>query len=380
MKNSFKKVIVKLICINRKHFVGGNFMNDNRVQSIKNLFEGVGPVEGKEYTNQEITELLQEMQKTMMAGVYEKTHAEYMKEKDLLRHFTTLATEYGLNETDTYKRFEKNMNELGYTIGTFIKGLNGERIAKRALKLISFDEHVKILYNIALEDEDMQAEYDAIVITPYGLFVVEVKNWGSEMTIDENGILRREDRTINYDVPGRMSVKEGLLREYLEDLFPENYQSIMLFPNENAKVNDNYKRIPICYGGGIAYTIRERRGKENLLSKEQVNNIEKRILENHREQKAPCKVKCGEIIEDYAELMAQIEMISESQEHVEKIEKSDSSEIKRVTEENTTGSDSSEKEGVIKEIKIPQVIGGIAAGFVVAFGLGIVVTKAYEKF
>ena len=78
--------------------------------------------------------------------------------------------------------------------------------------------------NIALEDEDAQAEYDAIVITPYGLFVVEVKNWGAEMHINENGILRRNDQDIKYDLPGRMSVKEGLLREYLGDIFPDKYQ------------------------------------------------------------------------------------------------------------------------------------------------------------
>lgn len=111
-------------------------MNKNRVLNIKKTFDGVGPVKDKEYTNQEIVDLLVEIQKTMMTGVYEKTHAEFMKERDLMRHFATLATEYGLHETDTYKRFETNMSELGFTIGSFIKGMNGERIAKRALKLL----------------------------------------------------------------------------------------------------------------------------------------------------------------------------------------------------------------------------------------------------
>ena len=186
-------------------------MNKNRVNSIKKAFKGVGPDSTTLYTNQEIVDLLMELQKTMITGVYEKTHAEYMREKDLMVHFATLAAEYGLKETETYKRFESNMNDLGYTIGSFIKGMKGERIARRALKLLSFNKDVKILYNIALEDEDAQAEYDAIVITPYGLFVVEVKNWGAEMHINENGTLRRYDQDIKYDLPGRMSVKEGLL-------------------------------------------------------------------------------------------------------------------------------------------------------------------------
>ncbi len=98
-------------------------MNKNRVISIKKTFDGVGPVKDTEYSNQEIIDLLMEIQKTMLTGVYEKTHAEYMKERDLMRHFATLAAEYGLNETDTFKRFERNMNDLGYTIGSFIKGV-----------------------------------------------------------------------------------------------------------------------------------------------------------------------------------------------------------------------------------------------------------------
>ncbi len=112
------------------------------------------------------------------------------------------------------------MNELGYTIGSLIKGVNGERIARRGLKLISCDEGIRILYNVQLEDEDVRTEYDAIVIAPYGLFVVEVKNWNGSMTISPNGLLMRNDESgIVYDIPGRMSVKEALLRKHLRELF-----------------------------------------------------------------------------------------------------------------------------------------------------------------
>ena len=44
--------------------------------------------------------------------------------------------------------------ELGYTIATYKKGLNGEKLARRSLKLVSLDPNVRILYNIQLEDED----------------------------------------------------------------------------------------------------------------------------------------------------------------------------------------------------------------------------------
>lgn len=350
-------------------------MNKNRVNSIKKVFKGVGPDSTTLYTNQEIVDLLIELQKTMIAGVYEKTHAEYMRDRDLMVHFSRLAAEYGLKETEIYKRFEKNMNDLGYTIGSFIKGMKGERIARRALKLISFDKDVKILYNIALEDEDVQAEYDAIVITPYGLFVVEVKNWGAEMHIDENGILRRNDQDIKYDLPGRMSVKEGLLREYLGYIFPDKYQGIVLFSNENAKVQDDYKQMPVCYGGGIVYSIRSFNKGEEILTVSQINEIAEKITSNHKEQRALCKVNCEEIIEDYAVLMAAIEEAAEgTYSSVEELKNNN----QEVDEEEQEDMDKDikipeflTKEGAAKDQRILNMVGG-AAGLLVAFGLGIV--------
>lgn len=357
-------------------------MNKNRVNSIKKPFEGVGPDSTTLYTNQEIVDKLMELQKTMITGVYEKTHAEYMREKDLMVHFATLATEYGIKETETYKRFENNMNDLGYTIGSFIKGMKGEKIARRALKLISFDKNVKILYNIALEDEDAQAEYDAIVITPYGLFVVEVKNWGAGMHIDENGILRRNDQDIKYDLPGRMSVKEGLLREYLGDIFPDKYQGIVLFSNENAKVQDDYKRMPVCYGGGIVYSIRSFNKGEEILTASQINEIAERITSNHKEQRALCKVNCEEIIEDYAMLMAAIEEAAEgtysSVEELKNIEQKDDEEVQETMNKDIKIPEFLTQDGVAKDQKIINMVGG-AAGLLVAFGLGIVAKSIVSR-
>ena len=286
-------------------------MNQDRVNSIKKNFDGVGPNRETLYTNQEVVDLLQDIQRTMLTGVYEKNHAKYMRERDLMLHFSALAEQYGLKDTETYRRFEQNMNVLGHTIGSYIKGMRGERIARRSLKLLSFDKNVKILYNIALEDGEAQSEYDAIVIMPYGMFVVEVKNWGAEMYIDENGMLQRSDQDVKYDLPGRMSVKEGLLCEHLGELFPARYKEFLLFSNESAKVVDNYKKIPICFGGGIVYRIREWNDGTEILTEAKINEIAERILEAHKEQKSLCKVNCEEIIDDYAHLMAAMEEAAE---------------------------------------------------------------------
>lgn len=358
-------------------------MNRNkvRVNSIIKSFDGIGLDSTTLYTNQEIVDGLIAVQKKQTEGVYERTHAEYMRDRDVMLHISAKASEYGLCDTPLFKRFEANMNDMGYTIGSFIKGMKGEHIARKALKLISFDKGVKILYNVALEDEDAQAEYDAIVITPYGLFVIEVKNWGTSMSIDENGILRRDDQDIKYDLPGRMSVKEGLLREYLGELFPSQYQGIVLFSNENAQVQDDYKQMPICYGGGIVYSIRAFNEGQVILSDSQIDMIAEKISSNHKEQRALCKVNCKEIIEDYAVLMAAIESASDGEYAAVEELKNEGVELageEVVMEKTLNIPEFLTKEGAAREKKISNAVYG-TIGFLVAFGLGIATAKTITR-
>ena len=355
--------------------------NRERVNSIEKSFDGIGLDSTTLYTNQEIVDGLKALQKKMMEGVYEQTHAEHMREQDLKRHISTLASEHGLDETVLYKRFEANMNDMGYTIGSYIKGMKGEQIARRALKLISFDKGVKILYNVALEDEDAQAEYDAIVITPYGLFVIEVKNWGASMSIDKNGILRRDDQDIKYDLPGRMCVKEGLLREYLGELFPSKYQGIVLFSNENAQVQDDYKQMPICYGGGIVYSIRTFNEGEVILTDSQIDMIAEKIRSSHKEQRALCKVNCKEIIEDYAVLMAAIEEAADGEYAAVEELKNVAVELtgeEAVVEKTLNIPEFLTKDGAAKEKKISNAVFG-TIGLLVAFGLGVATAKTITR-
>jgi hypothetical protein len=220
---------------------GESKMENARVNQILESLKGFGTNPDQLYTNQEIVNHLTALQTALARGVFERLHAENLRDRDIMTHFESLATEYGLETSDLFIRFKSNMSELGYTIGSFIKGMHGERIARRALKLLSYEKDIRILYNVQLEDDEAQAEYDAIVIAPYGLFVVEVKNWGASMTIAPNGLIQRDDDSgIVYDLPGRMSLKEALLREYLGDLFPNSYHNMLLLSKAGNARNPNY--------------------------------------------------------------------------------------------------------------------------------------------
>ena len=293
-------------------------MNNERIDQTKANLSGLGTKADEMYTNQQLVDVLKEFQSALAKGVFEKTHAENLRERDLVLHFEALAKEYGLDQTSTFLRLKSNLNELGYTIGSYIKGLNGERVARKALKLLSLDKSVKILYNVQLEDEDAEAEYDAIAITPYGLFVIEVKNWGPSVVITQDGIMKKDDdREITYDLAGRMSIKQALLKEYIGDSFPKHYQSILMFPDDRVKVENHYNGVLVCCGGGISYKIQEFTAGEDSLTAEQIMNIEQTIRAHHVVKKAPSPVNCDEIIEDYATLMVCIEDASAAEQEKE---------------------------------------------------------------
>jgi len=149
------------------------------------------------------------------------------------------------------------------------------------------------------------------------------------MTISANGLLtRNDDSGIVYDIPGRMSVKEALLREHLQELFPKDYHNMLLLSNERAQVQNNYHQIAISCGGGISYEIKSYEKSENTMTEEQVAKIADSILAHHKEQRALCSVKCDEIITDYAKLMVQIETASNGK--VEELSEPKTSVLKEV--------------------------------------------------
>ena len=139
-------------------------MNNIRMSQIIESLKGLGTNQNTMYTNQEIIDHLTELQGAMARGVFEKTHAENLRDRDIMIHFEALAKEYGLDETDTYLRFKANMRELGYTDRQLHQRNERRKNRKESTKAPLLQQRNPYSYNVQLEDEDAQAEYDAIVI------------------------------------------------------------------------------------------------------------------------------------------------------------------------------------------------------------------------
>ena len=303
-------------------------MNETRKIEIQNNLTNKGVKEGVKYNNAELLSVLLEYQNALSESVFTKLHAEHLAAKDVLLHFRCLAEEYGLEQSEEFLRFDANMSKLQRTIRALINGNKGEREAAEALRLITLDKGVEVLSNIEIQDGNDCTEYDEIVISPNGIFVIEVKNYKNPMKLTKEGNLVRQDGVQHgpkYNLGVKMNKKEFLLRkllaEKLEEVgldIPIYYNGIILFTNNESNLIDEYNQIPICYCSTISQYIRSQNCDTEPLTTEQIVTLKRIIRELHTPLKYTCEFSCEEITNDFAHLMAVIEEAADNRDSVAK--------------------------------------------------------------
>lgn len=285
---------------------------------IRATLEGLGTEQDVLYTNEEIIENLDELQRAIAGGLFAATHVECARARDIMAGIERLAIEHGLESTPEFQRLNTNMNYLGHTIASLIKGRTGERNTMKALQLLALDKNVRILYNIAIQDGDAQTEYDAIVLAPYGIFALEVKNYNESMRVTESGMLEKlENPDFQYNLGGRMNCKEYLLRKVLADALPAaHYHGLLLYTNEYSRLVDDYKRIQICYRYTVVQDIQAFDTGAAVFSQEQLAEMEKTLQSVHSPRRYACRVNCAAIKEDFSYLMEQMALTADVNDEV----------------------------------------------------------------
>ena len=259
------------------------------------------------FTNEEQEQKLVGFQSAICQVILSSGITERITPKDIVTFLERLAYENGVEEDETFQRLRNEMKNLGFLIGSLKKGAKGEKRTRDGLRNLEFSPGVKILYNITLDDGTDRTEYDAIVLTPYGIFVVEAKNFNGDARITEKGILvRKDDRFGEYNLGEKMNRKEFLLRSCLGDLASVPYHALLLYVNEQADIEDEYHQIPITYCNTVAKTIRQFDHGNELITAEELKRIETEIISHQIDARYPCGVDCQQIIEDLTVIMRRI--------------------------------------------------------------------------
>ena len=231
------------------------------------------------FTSDEVIEKLKELERSLLKRVFEDSYCDSLRTYDLIRHLEDKDRELGLRDSAEFSRLMDGLRKLSSSIGSHINGKHGERLAFKTLRCLRGEN--LIIPNVALENGGSFEEFDHIVITGAGVFVIEVKNYSHNAVIDESGVLRCG--RVAYNVGERVLEKTQALWDAIRFasegfLSIDDIHCVLLFVNDEHKVSDYFHRVPVKRRGQIVYDINEATKNGRSLSKEEMRRIKAAIV------------------------------------------------------------------------------------------------------
>lgn len=170
--------------------------------------------------------------------------------------------------TEIYDTYARNFNQFSSEAKGTIIGESGERAVMEEFAF--YANKWRILQNIRLEVNGQSVESDIIAVTPYGVFVVEVKNLGStgsyNITVEKDGLWKKVMKNGRWKAMGSVSRQntrhlhgiEEVVNEALQNDYAHWIQanSIIVFANDVVGIR-NYSPNVIVRASEMVGEIRK---------------------------------------------------------------------------------------------------------------------------
>ncbi len=158
-----------------------------------------------------------------------------------------------------------------------IKGGEGEKTISKLLRKLNKKEY-KVFNDIYLEIENKTTQIDHLVISIYGIFVIETKNYQGWIHGSESSEFWTQSIYTNK-IKFRNPVKQNwshiyLLKDILKNFYFSKYHPIIVFAG-TATLKNVYSKVPVIYTNELLDKIKEY--KEFILTLEDVEYISKQI-------------------------------------------------------------------------------------------------------
>lgn len=274
---------------------------------IKSRLSGIGTMASASYTNQEIVDHLKDLQYAIAYEVCGEKEGSRMRADAIIQAVEGKVNALGLQDSESFVTFKQDMQDIGREIALTISGMKGEAKGFRALKALEYDMDTYVLHNVCLDDSEGRTEIDALVVSPYGVFVIEMKNCRKTMIITEEGYFQKyENPDYQYPLGERMCCKEILVREALGKAFNVPVRSMLLLVND-SDVIDEFGKVQMTNCNTVVYKIRSYAGESEHLGKDEVCEMVAKIEACREDAKYPCGLDCERIVDNLAALVDEIE-------------------------------------------------------------------------
>lgn len=240
-------------------------MEMSKTNEIVARLEATGAMTAERYTHDQLLDGVKAFERAALREVFREGYSDSLRAYDLSAHFRDMASRYALCDTEVYGRLSWGLQRLSREISALVNGARGERYMARALGWLKCENEV--LLNVELEYEGERCEYDAIVVTPTGIDIVESKFFNYRAEIDPDGFFHdlARSRERSYNVGEKMRAKEHVLFSVIESASPGTVscscvRSVLFVANNSAVVEDRFGLVDVCNSGQVCPLIEGRRG------------------------------------------------------------------------------------------------------------------------
>lgn len=163
---------------------------------------------------------------------------------------------------------------------SWFKGVAGEFIVNLSAKLFLDKEQYHLIKNVTLPTEDGSTQIDHIIVSKYGVFVVETKNmkgWIFGSSNQKTWTQKIYKHSSKFQNPLHQNYKHVKTLESLLGLNDQQIYSVIVFIGDSTFKTDMPENV--TYGGGYIRFIKSK--KQPVLTDAEVNEITSKI-ENGR--------------------------------------------------------------------------------------------------
>ena len=262
---------------------------ENRINEIEKELTACGKALSRKQLLPELMRLQNQVAEVVFKSEKEETN------KSIQNAVKYLASKNNGENEYVNSLFRKCKDDIN-TISEMIKGIQtgdaGEAKAYKSLETVS--KNCKLLRNVELSDGNHRSEIDIVAVTNNGVFLIEVKNTGKNIVIDEKGNYQRETKkgvlVFDKNIGEQMNEKEYLLREVLKKSGINNVkiQSLVVFTNSGITVENKYAYIKECFLSQLPHIV------ENCIvgarySDKTLMTITKAIIDARKSDSYPIK-------------------------------------------------------------------------------------------
>ena len=285
---------------------------------IKQQLEQSGAMLKRVYARDELLPGYKAFEEAVLRQLFNKDYSDAMRMYDARQHLRQACSQYALADSEVIRRLDCTLVQFSKDMSALVNGARGEQAVRRSIECLRC-EHA-VIYNLETEYECTRIECDAVIVTPWGVVIVETK-WGKHDTvIDEDGFMhnRGAAQSYAYNVGEKLRTKEYVVWHRLHEAIPglvpyDRVRTALVMANNNTTCDNRFEKIKVFRCGTLPYAIEDLQANP-CLTDEQVERVGKALESISCQHEYPSEIDFDQLRSDIAETINAIERASEQME------------------------------------------------------------------